>query len=171
MACFSLQVDFTSCGGLLCIAAVLLMIIGIVTAIVLSFQYVRTLWSNALIYSLYSCFSVWGAAARKGMCVCVCDWGLSCVTQQVPWLHMLYAAIGAIVYTLVSLYWHEFKHFSFALWDCWVTTGIIIPIHQKSQTSEVERWKDRVQSLRILNIISSPSICVTVLKKSWRACH
>lgn len=24
------------------------------------------------------------------------------VTQQVPWLHMLYAAIGAIIYTLVS---------------------------------------------------------------------
>lgn len=42
MTCFSLQVDFTSCGGFLCIAAVLLMIIGIVTAIVLSFQYVRT---------------------------------------------------------------------------------------------------------------------------------
>lgn len=29
--------------------------------------------------------------------------GLSFVNQQVPWLHMLYAAIGAIVYTLVSL--------------------------------------------------------------------
>ncbi|XP_042074471.1 protein lifeguard 3 isoform X3 [Haplochromis burtoni] len=54
-------VDFTSCGGFLCIAAVLLMIIGIVTAIVLSFQYV-------------------------------------------PWLHMLYAAIGAIVYTLFLVY-------------------------------------------------------------------
>uniref|UniRef100_A0A3B5QS41 Transmembrane BAX inhibitor motif containing 1 n=1 Tax=Xiphophorus maculatus TaxID=8083 RepID=A0A3B5QS41_XIPMA len=59
--CFQTKVDFTSCGGFLCIAAVLLMIIGIVTSIVLSFQYV-------------------------------------------PWLHMLYAAIGAIVYTLFLVY-------------------------------------------------------------------
>uniref|UniRef100_A0A665URA6 Transmembrane BAX inhibitor motif containing 1b n=1 Tax=Echeneis naucrates TaxID=173247 RepID=A0A665URA6_ECHNA len=59
--CFQTKVDFTSCGGFLCIAAVLLMIIGIITAIVLSFQYV-------------------------------------------PWLHMLYAAIGAIVYTLFLVY-------------------------------------------------------------------
>ncbi|XP_018537533.1 protein lifeguard 3 isoform X3 [Lates calcarifer] len=59
--CFQTKVDFTSCGGLLCIAGILLMIIGIVTAIVLSFQYV-------------------------------------------PWLHMLYAAIGAIVYTLFLAY-------------------------------------------------------------------
>ncbi|KAM7380747.1 hypothetical protein PAMP_004022 [Pampus punctatissimus] len=59
--CFQTKVDFTSCGGLLCIASVLLMIIGIVTAIVLSFQYV-------------------------------------------PWLHMLYAAIGAIIYTLFLVY-------------------------------------------------------------------
>lgn len=66
MTCFSSQVDFTSCGGLLCIASVVLMIIGIVTAIVLSFHYI-------------------------------------------PWLHMLYAAIGAIVYTLVSLLSHEFQ--------------------------------------------------------------
>ncbi|XP_051259840.1 protein lifeguard 3-like isoform X2 [Dicentrarchus labrax] len=59
--CFQTKVDFTSCGGFLCIAAVLLMIIGIVTAVVLSFQYV-------------------------------------------PWLHMLYAAIGAIIYTLFLVY-------------------------------------------------------------------
>uniref|UniRef100_A0A3P8SVK1 Transmembrane BAX inhibitor motif containing 1 n=1 Tax=Amphiprion percula TaxID=161767 RepID=A0A3P8SVK1_AMPPE len=59
--CFQTKVDFTSCGGLLSIAAVLLMIIGIVTAVVLSFQYV-------------------------------------------PWLHMLYAAIGAVVYTLFLVY-------------------------------------------------------------------
>uniref|UniRef100_A0A3B3UUX0 Transmembrane BAX inhibitor motif containing 1 n=1 Tax=Poecilia latipinna TaxID=48699 RepID=A0A3B3UUX0_9TELE len=59
--CFQTKVDFTSCGGFLCIAAVLLMIIGIVTSIVLSFQYV-------------------------------------------PWLHMLYAAIGAVVYTLFLVY-------------------------------------------------------------------
>lgn len=47
MRCFSSQVDFTSCGGFLCIAAILLMITGIVTAVILSFQYVRTLrsWS------------------------------------------------------------------------------------------------------------------------------
>uniref|UniRef100_A0A8D0CNE6 Transmembrane BAX inhibitor motif containing 1 n=1 Tax=Sander lucioperca TaxID=283035 RepID=A0A8D0CNE6_SANLU len=59
--CFQTKVDFTSCGGLLCIASVVLMIIGIVTAIVLSFHYI-------------------------------------------PWLHMLYAAIGAIVYTLFLVY-------------------------------------------------------------------
>lgn len=46
MTCVSLQVDFTSCTGFLCIAAVSFMIIGIVTAIILSFQYVRTPWSN-----------------------------------------------------------------------------------------------------------------------------
>ncbi|XP_034042273.1 protein lifeguard 3-like [Thalassophryne amazonica] len=59
--CFQTKVDFTSCGGVLCIFSVVLVIIGIVTAIVLSFQYV-------------------------------------------PWLHMLYAAIGAIVYTLFLVY-------------------------------------------------------------------
>uniref|UniRef100_A0A3Q3W042 Uncharacterized protein n=1 Tax=Mola mola TaxID=94237 RepID=A0A3Q3W042_MOLML len=59
--CFQTKVDFTSCAGFLCIAAVSLMIIGIVTAIILSFQYV-------------------------------------------PWLHMLYAAIGAIIYTLFLVY-------------------------------------------------------------------
>ncbi|XP_033473604.1 protein lifeguard 3 [Epinephelus lanceolatus] len=59
--CFQTKVDFTSCGGFLCIASIVLLIIGIVTAIVLSFQYV-------------------------------------------PWLHMLYAAIGAIVYTLFLTY-------------------------------------------------------------------
>ncbi|TNN03186.1 protein lifeguard 3-like isoform X1 [Takifugu rubripes] len=59
--CFQTKVDFTSCGGFLCIAAVVLMVIGVVTAIVLSFQYV-------------------------------------------PWLHMLYAAIGAVVYTLFLVY-------------------------------------------------------------------
>ncbi|XP_019737974.1 protein lifeguard 3 isoform X2 [Hippocampus comes] len=59
--CFQTKVDFTSCGGFLCIAAILLVIIGTVTAIVLSFHYV-------------------------------------------PWLHMLYAAIGAIIYTLFLVY-------------------------------------------------------------------
>ncbi|CAL8320391.1 unnamed protein product [Merluccius merluccius] len=59
--CFQTKVDFTSCGGLLCTLGVLLMIIGIITAVVLSFQYV-------------------------------------------PWLHMLYAAIGAIIYTLFLAY-------------------------------------------------------------------
>ncbi|TKS67441.1 Protein lifeguard 3 [Collichthys lucidus] len=58
---FIRKVDFTSCGGFLCIASVLLTIIGIVTAVVLSFQYV-------------------------------------------PWLHMLYAGIGAIIYTLFLVY-------------------------------------------------------------------
>ncbi|RVE57738.1 hypothetical protein OJAV_G00202220 [Oryzias javanicus] len=59
--CFQTKVDLTSCSGLLCISGVLLMIVGIVTAVVLSFQYV-------------------------------------------PWLHMLYAAIGAVVYTLFLVY-------------------------------------------------------------------
>nr|XP_049583017.1 protein lifeguard 3 isoform X1 [Syngnathus scovelli] len=59
--CFQTKVDFTSCGGFLCIAAILLIIIGMVTSIVLAFHYV-------------------------------------------PWLHMLYAAIGAIVYTLFLVY-------------------------------------------------------------------
>uniref|UniRef100_A0AAV2K5R2 Uncharacterized protein n=1 Tax=Knipowitschia caucasica TaxID=637954 RepID=A0AAV2K5R2_KNICA len=60
-AVFIAMVDFTSCGGLLCISAVLLTILGIVTAVVLTFQYIH-------------------------------------------WLHMLYAAIGAIVYTLFLVY-------------------------------------------------------------------
>ncbi|XP_072300172.1 protein lifeguard 3-like [Eucyclogobius newberryi] len=59
--CFQTKVDFTSCGGLLSISAILLTIIGIVTAVVLTFQYI-------------------------------------------PWLHMLYAAIGAIIYTLFLVY-------------------------------------------------------------------
>ncbi|KAM6979150.1 protein lifeguard 3-like isoform 1-T1 [Tautogolabrus adspersus] len=59
--CFQTKVDFTSCGGFLCITSVLFMIIGIVTAIILSFQYV-------------------------------------------PWLHMLYASIGAILHTLFLVY-------------------------------------------------------------------
>lgn len=41
--------------------------------------------------------------------------GLFYVTQQVPWLHMLYAAIGAIVYTLVSKTWHNFLESTSAL--------------------------------------------------------
>ncbi|CAL8267583.1 unnamed protein product [Lota lota] len=59
--CFQTKVDFTSCGGLLCILAVLLMILGIVVAVVLSYQYI-------------------------------------------PCLHMLYAAIGAVIYTLFLAY-------------------------------------------------------------------
>ncbi|KAL0963748.1 hypothetical protein UPYG_G00310460 [Umbra pygmaea] len=59
--CFQTKVDFTSCGGLFSILAVVVMVTGIITAIVLSFQYV-------------------------------------------PWLHMLYAAIGAVIYTLFLAY-------------------------------------------------------------------
>lgn len=59
---FPTQVDFTSCGGFLCIAAVVLMVIGVVTAIVLSFQYVRTCWPD---FILPTCFSVGGG------CICV----------------------------------------------------------------------------------------------------
>ncbi|XP_062862503.1 protein lifeguard 3 [Trichomycterus rosablanca] len=59
--CFQTKVDFTSCTGLFCVLAIVVLITGIITAIVLSFQYV-------------------------------------------PWLHMLYAAIGAIAYTLFLAY-------------------------------------------------------------------
>uniref|UniRef100_A0A3P8YEL7 Transmembrane BAX inhibitor motif containing 1b n=1 Tax=Esox lucius TaxID=8010 RepID=A0A3P8YEL7_ESOLU len=59
--CFQTKVDFTSCGGLFCVLAIVVMVTGIITAIVLSFKYV-------------------------------------------PWLHMLYAAIGAVVYTLFLAY-------------------------------------------------------------------
>ncbi|XP_072541072.1 protein lifeguard 3 [Salminus brasiliensis] len=59
--CFQTKVDFTSCTGLLCVLGVVVLVTGIITTIVLSFQYV-------------------------------------------PWLHMLYAAIGAIVYTLFLAY-------------------------------------------------------------------
>uniref|UniRef100_A0A8C1LTR3 Transmembrane BAX inhibitor motif containing 1b n=1 Tax=Cyprinus carpio TaxID=7962 RepID=A0A8C1LTR3_CYPCA len=59
--CFQTKVDFTSCTGLLCALCVVLLVIGIITSIVLSFQYV-------------------------------------------PWLHMLYGACGAIVFTLFLAY-------------------------------------------------------------------
>lgn len=36
----SWQVDFTSCTGLFCVLGIVMMVTGIVTAIVLSFQYV-----------------------------------------------------------------------------------------------------------------------------------
>uniref|UniRef100_A0A9J8B2S2 Transmembrane BAX inhibitor motif containing 1b n=1 Tax=Cyprinus carpio carpio TaxID=630221 RepID=A0A9J8B2S2_CYPCA len=38
--CFQTKVDFTSCTGLLCALCVVLLVIGIITSIVLSFQYV-----------------------------------------------------------------------------------------------------------------------------------
>uniref|UniRef100_A0A674CS61 Transmembrane BAX inhibitor motif containing 1 n=1 Tax=Salmo trutta TaxID=8032 RepID=A0A674CS61_SALTR len=59
--CFQTKVDLTSCGGLFSILAIVVLVTGIITAIVLSFKYV-------------------------------------------PWLHMLYAAIGAVVYTLFLAY-------------------------------------------------------------------
>ncbi|XP_076858281.1 protein lifeguard 3 [Brachyhypopomus gauderio] len=59
--CFQTKVDFTSCTGLFCVLAMVVLVTGIIASIVLSFQYV-------------------------------------------PWLHMLYAAIGAIVYTLFLAY-------------------------------------------------------------------
>lgn len=63
---FSSQVDFTSCGGFLCIAAILLVIIGTVTAIVLSFHYVR---ASFMTDSVYSCFSQKKAVAQRGASV------------------------------------------------------------------------------------------------------
>ncbi|XP_024259661.1 protein lifeguard 3 [Oncorhynchus tshawytscha] len=59
--CFQTKVDFTSCGGLFSILAIVVLVTGIITAIVLSFKYI-------------------------------------------PWLHMLYAAIGAVIYTLFLAY-------------------------------------------------------------------
>ncbi|XP_034160115.2 protein lifeguard 3 [Pangasianodon hypophthalmus] len=58
---FQTKVDFTSCTGLFCVLGIVVFITGIITAIVLSFQYIQ-------------------------------------------WLHMLYAALGAIVYTLFLAY-------------------------------------------------------------------
>ncbi|TRY94109.1 hypothetical protein DNTS_003200 [Danionella cerebrum] len=58
---FQTKVDFTSCTGLLCVLSVVLLVTGIITSIVLSFQYV-------------------------------------------PWLHMLYGACGAVVFTLFLAY-------------------------------------------------------------------
>ncbi|XP_075789103.1 protein lifeguard 3 isoform X2 [Pelodiscus sinensis] len=55
--CFQTKVDFTSCTGLFCVLAIVLLLTSIVTATVLYYKYVR-------------------------------------------WLHMLYAALGAIVFTL-----------------------------------------------------------------------
>ncbi|KAG7466949.1 hypothetical protein MATL_G00147770 [Megalops atlanticus] len=59
--CFQTKVDITKCNGLLCILAMVLIVTGIITAIVLAFDYV-------------------------------------------PWLQMLYAAIGAIVFTVFLVY-------------------------------------------------------------------
>ncbi|XP_077176779.1 protein lifeguard 3-like [Paroedura picta] len=59
--CFQTKVDFTSCTGMFCALGIVVMVTGIITAIVLSFQYVY-------------------------------------------WLHMLYAAIGAIAFTLFLAY-------------------------------------------------------------------
>uniref|UniRef100_A0A2I3T6M1 Transmembrane BAX inhibitor motif containing 1 n=1 Tax=Pan troglodytes TaxID=9598 RepID=A0A2I3T6M1_PANTR len=59
--CFQTKVDFTSCTGLFCVLGIVLLVTGIVTSIVLYFQYVY-------------------------------------------WLHMLYAALGAICFTLFLAY-------------------------------------------------------------------
>lgn len=108
MTRFSSQVDFTSCGGFLCIAAILLMILGIVTTVVLTFQYVRR--RLVKFFNLFRLLLFLGVRRSGSVgCISVTDFtfrGRSCVTLQVPWLHMLYAAIGAIVYTLVSLFHH-----------------------------------------------------------------
>lgn len=46
------QVDFTSCNGLFCVLAMVVLVTGIVTAIVLSFQYVSRPYSLAYILLL-----------------------------------------------------------------------------------------------------------------------
>ncbi len=81
MTCFSSQVDFTSCGGFLCIAAVLLMIVGIVTAVVLSFQYVRTLLKSLDLFSLLMFLGVSSSSLVGSICATDSTFrGLSCVT-------------------------------------------------------------------------------------------
>ncbi|KAM6459713.1 protein lifeguard 3-like isoform 1-T2 [Liasis olivaceus] len=59
--CFQTKVDFTSCTGFFCVLSIVVMVTGIITAIVLAFQYIK-------------------------------------------WLHMLYAGIGAIAFTLFLAY-------------------------------------------------------------------
>lgn len=59
--CFQTKVDFTSCTGLFCVLAIVMVVTGIITAIVLAFKYVY-------------------------------------------WLHMVYAAVGAICFTLFLAY-------------------------------------------------------------------
>lgn len=70
-------------------------------------------------------------------CICSTEFtlrGLSFVNQQVPWLHMLYAAIGAIVYTLVSLLtWIRGVHSSLVLQGCWITMCIKILTSRNTQ--------------------------------------
>lgn len=81
-------------------------------------------WSLGLLPALSCLSNMWGLWSNVfsrlwvsqyeeyQLRVLLCDWfhihRLSYVTQQVPWLHMLYAAIGAVIYTLVSLLSHEF---------------------------------------------------------------
>ncbi|XP_028986890.1 protein lifeguard 3-like [Betta splendens] len=59
--CFQTKVDFTKCQGLFCVLGIVIFVLGIITAIVLSFKYI-------------------------------------------PWLHMLYAALGAIIFTMFLAY-------------------------------------------------------------------
>ncbi|XP_077580109.1 transmembrane BAX inhibitor motif containing 1a [Stigmatopora nigra] len=59
--CFQTKVDFTKCRGFFCVLGIVVFVTGIITCIVLSFQYIY-------------------------------------------WLHMLYAAIGAIAFTLFLAY-------------------------------------------------------------------
>ncbi|XP_060731579.1 protein lifeguard 3 [Tachysurus vachellii] len=51
---FQTKVDFTSCTGLFCVLSIVLLITGIITAIVLSFQYIR--WLHMLYSALGAIF-------------------------------------------------------------------------------------------------------------------
>ncbi|KAK1789122.1 hypothetical protein P4O66_015070 [Electrophorus voltai] len=73
--CFQTKVDFTSCTGLFCVLAMVVLVTGIIATVVLSFQYVSFRKQTQFLSRV-----------------------------QVPWLHMLYAAIGAVVYTLFLAY-------------------------------------------------------------------
>lgn len=107
LTCFSilLQVDFTKCAGFFCILGIVVFVTGIITAIVLSFKYVSmtlhlVIYTKIVIRSFNCCFL--------------------CSFFQVPWLHMLYAGIGAIAFTLVCLIKQIEFSFTFfgRLWFC-----------------------------------------------------
>ncbi|CAF97659.1 unnamed protein product, partial [Tetraodon nigroviridis] len=83
---FSWKVDFTKCQGLFCVLGIVVFVTGIISAIVLSFKYVS-----------YS---------SRGSSRFIPDNTTSSLSLglQVLWLHMLYAALGTIVFTLFLAY-------------------------------------------------------------------
>lgn len=84
------QVDFTKCQGLFCVLGIVIFVTGIITAIVLSFKYV----SKSLCKQNIVSWKHTASSCRH------CNDGL---LLQILWLHMLYAALGAIVFTMVGI--------------------------------------------------------------------